>query len=124
MKQREIKFLSDVKSFDQKLMKEIQAYMFPAFKGMRFGSPSCDSDDYGSVYISGNIFDKDDVSYHYTIDFYPSYDMVRIDITRRHHGSNLTRLTNDDFWEIEGANLTAKEIAEQKRLLDAKLPKK
>ena len=82
MKQREIKFLSEVKSFDQKLMKEIQAFLLPAFKGMQFGSPSVDSDDDG-VYISGTIFDKDDVSYKYNIDFYPSDDMVRIDIDRQ-----------------------------------------
>ena len=124
MKQREIKFLSEVKSFDQKLMKEIQAFLLPAFKGMQFGSPSVDSDDDGSVYISGTIFDKDDVSYTYNIDFYPSDDMVRIDIDRHHHGRNLTRLANNEFWEIEGSNLTAKEIAEKKRLLDAKLPNK
>ena len=123
MKQREIKFLSEVKSFDQKLMKEIQAFLRPAFKGMQFGSPSCDSDDDG-VYISGMIFDKDDVSYKYNIDFYPSDDMVRIDIDRRHHGSNMTRLANNEFWVIEGSNLTAKAIAEKKSLLDAKLPKK
>jgi hypothetical protein len=124
MKQREIKFLSDVKSFDQKLMKEIQAFLLPAFKGMRFGSPSCDSDDDGFVYISGTVFDKDDVSYTYSIALYPSDDKVRIDIDRHHHGSNLTRLTNNEFWTIEGVDLTAKEIAEKKRLLDAKLPNK
>lgn len=124
MKPRETKFLSEVKSFDQKLMKEIQAFLLPAFKGMTFGSPSCDSDDDGSVYINGMIYDKDDVSYKYNIDFYPSDDMVRIDIDRLHHGSNLTRLSNNLFWSIEGSNLTAKAIAEKKRLLDAKLPKK
>ena len=124
MKQREIKFLSDVKSFDQKLMKEIQAFLLPAFRGMQFGSPSCDSDDDGSVYISGTIFDKDDVSYTYSIALYPSDDRVRIGIDRHHHGSNLTRLTNNEFWTIEGSNITAKAIAEMKRLLDAKLPNK
>ena len=124
MKKREIKFLSEVKSFDQKLMKEIQAFLLPAFQGMQFGSPSCDSDDEGFVYINGMIFDKDDVSYKYNINFYQSEDMVRIDIDRLHHGSNLTRLTNDEFWEINGVNLTAKEIAEKKKLLDAKLPNK
>lgn len=124
MKQREIKFLSEVKSFDQKLMKEIQSFLLPAFKGMRFGSPSCDSDDDGSVYINGMIYDKDNVSYKYNIDFYPSDDMVRIDIDRLHNGSNLTRLSNNLFWTIEGSNLTAKAIKEKKRLLDAKLPNK
>lgn len=123
MKTRETKFLSEVKSFDQKLMKEIQAFLLPAFKGMTFGSPSCDSDDDG-VYISGHIFENDDVSYNYTIDLYSKDDMVRINITRHHHGTNLTRLTNNEFWVIEGSNLTAKAIAEQKRLLDAKLPNK
>ena len=123
MKKRELNFLSEVKSFDQKLMKEIQAFLLPAFKGMRFGSPSCDSDDDG-VYINGMIFDKDDVSYKYSIDFYPSDDMVRIDIDRLHHGSNMTRLTNNEFWTIEGSNITAKSIAEMKRIRDAKLPNK
>ena len=124
MKQRELKFLSEVKSFDQKLMKEIQSFLLPAFKGMSFGSPSCDSDDDGSVYISGTIFDKEDVSYKYSIDFYPAEGMVRIDIDRLHHGSNMTRLTNNEFWTIEGSNITAKSIAEMKRIRDAKLPKK
>ncbi len=124
MKKRELKFLTEVKSFDQKLMKEIQAFLLPAFKGMSFGSPSCDSDDDGSVYISGHVFENDDVSYNYTIDFYPKDDMVRINITRHHHGTNLTRLANNEFWIIEGSNITAKAIAEMKRLLDAKLPKK
>jgi len=124
MRPRERKFLSEVKSFDQKLMKEIQAFLLPAFKGMQFGSPSCDSDDDGSVYINGMIYDKDNVSYKYNIDFYPSDDMVRIDIDRLHNGSNLTRLSNNLFWSIEGSNLTAKAIAEKKRLLDAKIPNK
>lgn len=124
MRPREIKFLSEVKSFDQKLMKEIQAFLLPAFEGMRFGSPSVDSDEDGSVYINGMIYDKDNVSYKYNIDFYPSDDMVRIDIDRLHNGSNLTRLSNNLFWSIEGSNLTAKAIAEKKRLLDAKLPNK
>lgn len=123
MKKRELNFLSEVKSFDQKLMKEIQAFLLPAFKGMRFGSPSCDSDDDG-VYISGHILENDDVSYSYTIDFYPSDNMVRVNITRHHHGNNLTRLVNNEFWIIEGSNLTAKAIAEQKRLLDEVLPNK
>lgn len=123
MEKRELNFLSEVKSFDQKLMKEIQAFLLPAFKGMTFGSPSCDSDDDG-VYISGLIFDKDDVSYKYNIIFYPSDDMVRINIDRYHHGSNLCRLINNEFWLIEGSNLTAKQIAEQKRILDAVLPNK
>jgi len=123
MKQREIKFLSEVKGFDQKLMKEIQAYMLPAFKGMRFGSPSCDSNDDGEVFIHGLIFENDDVTYDYEIDFYPTDDKVRIEIVRRHNG-NLTRIGSTDFWVIEGADLTAKAIAEKKRLLDAKLPNK
>ena len=124
MKKRDLKFLSEVKSFDQKLMKEIQAYLLPAFKGMRFGSPSCDSDDDGSVYISGTIFETDSVWYYYNINFYPKDDMVRVDITRSHDGRNVTRLVNNEFWLIEGSNITAKSIAEMKRLLDAKLPNK
>ncbi len=123
MKQREIKFLSEVKSFDQKLMKEIQAFLLPAFKGMQFGSPSCDSDDDGEVFIHGLVFENDDVTYDYAINFYPMADNVRIEIVRRHNGC-LTRLTNNEFWTIEGVDLTAKAIAEKKRLLDAKIPNK
>ena len=125
MKKRDLKFLSEVKSFDQTLMKEIQSFLLPAFKGMRFGSPSCDSDDDG-VYISGSIFETDSVWYNYNINFYPKDDLVRVNITRNHDGRNVTRLTmkSDKFWIIEGSNLTAKDIAEQKRLLDAELPDK
>jgi len=123
MKQREIKFLSAVKCFDQTLMKEIQSYLLPAFKGMKFGSPSCDSNDDGEVFIHGLIFENDDVTYDYEIDFYPKEDKVRIEIVRRHNG-NLTRIGSTDFWAIEGSNITAKSIAEMKRLLDAKLPNK
>ena len=123
MKPREIKFLSEVKSFDQKLMKEIQAFLLPAFKGMQFGSPSVDSDDDGEVFIHGLVFENADVTYDYAINFYTTDDNVRIEIVRRHNGS-LTRLTNNEFWTIEGVDLTAKEIAEKKRILDAKLPNK
>ena len=121
MKQREIKFLSEVKSFDQKLMKEIQAFLLPAFKGMQFGSPSCDSNDDGEVFIHGLVFENDDVTYDYAINFYPTAGNVRIEIVRRNNGC-LTRIGATDFWTIEGSNLTAKAIAEKKRLLDAKLP--
>jgi hypothetical protein len=104
-------------------MKEIQSYLLPAFKGMKFGSPSCDSNDDGEVFIHGLIFENDDVTYDYEIDFYPKEDKVRIEIVRRHNG-NLTRIGSTDFWAIEGSNITAKSIAEMKRLLDAKLPNK
>lgn len=123
MKRREFKFLSEVKSFDMKLMKEIQAFLLPAFKGMRFGSPSCDSNDDGEVFIHGLVYENDDVTYDYSINFCPTADNVRIEIVRHHNGC-LTRIGSTDFWEIKGVDLTAKAIAEKKRLLDAKLPNK
>lgn len=117
-------FLQETKEYNDKIMAEIQSYLFPAFEGLTFGTPDCDLFDSNEVILSGKIFQEGNVHYDYKILFYPDDDEVRVDIARYQNGA-LTRIgfssSSSDFWTIEGKNLSSKDIADKKRLLDAKL---
>lgn len=113
-------FLQETKEYNDKIMAEIQSYLFPAFEGLTFGTPDCDLFDSNEVILSGKIFQDGNVHYDYKILFYPDDDEVRFDIARYQNGA-LTRIGSVDFWAIEGINLSDKDIADKKRSLDAKL---
>lgn len=115
-------FLQETNEYNVKLMEEIQSYLLPAFEGMTFDVPDCDLFDSNEVILSGKIFQDESVHYDYKILFYPDDDEVRVDIARYRNG-NLTRIGSIDFWAIEGKNLTSQDIADRKRILDAKLNK-
>lgn len=121
MNTKDKNFLQETREYNVKLMDEIQSYLLPAFEGMTFGTPDCDCLD-TDIVLSGKIFQDENVHYDYKILFYPDDDEVRVDIARYQNGA-LTRIgfSSIDFWAIEGKNLTSKDIADKKRLLDAKL---
>jgi hypothetical protein len=112
-------FQSYLKEYNAKLIDKIQSYLLPAFKGMTFGTPVCDCFD-PDIFLSGKIFQDENIHYEYKILFYSDADEVRFDISRYQNGA-ITRIGEIDFWAIEGKNLTSKDIADKKRLLDAKL---
>lgn len=115
MNKKDSQFLNDIKDFDQKLLKYVQSYLLPAFKGMKFSSPKCDYDidDEGTASVNGIIFDNaNDSTFHYTIALYPEDDKVRVNITKFHQG-NLCRISDIDHWHINGDNLTSKAIKEK-----------
>ena len=119
MSKKDSQFLEDIKDFDQKLLKYVQSYMLPAFKGMKFSSPKCDYDidDEGSASVNGIIFDKpNDSTFHYTILLDPDRDAVRVSITKFHQG-NLCRISDIDHWHINGANLSSKDIKDKFKTL-------
>lgn len=118
MTQKDKEFIQAFREFNMKLMDHIQSFLLPAFQGLTFGTPSCDGEEDGETYIRGKIFENGDVCYDYCIWFYPDDNQSRVDITRRKHG-NLTRIEGNDFWAIEGKNLTAEDIAAKKRKLDS-----
>lgn len=120
MNTKDKNFLQETREYNVKVMDEIQSYLLPAFKGMTFGTPDCDLFDSNEVILSGKIFQKGNVHYDYKIIFYSDEDEVRVDIARYKNGA-LTRVGSVDFWVIEGKNLTSKDIADKKLLLDAKL---
>ena len=122
MTQKDKDFIQAFREFQLKLMDQIQSFLLPAFQGLTFGTPSCDGDEDGEIYIRGKIFEKGDVCYEYTIWFYPDENQSRVDITRTKNG-NLTRLgdISIDFWAISGTNLTAEDIAAKKRKLDSQI---
>lgn len=120
MTQKDKDFIQAFREFQLKLMDQIQSFLLPAFQGLTFGKPSCDGEEDGETYIRGKIFENGDVCYDYAIWFYPDKNESRVDITRRKHG-NLTRIGRTDFWAISGTNLTAEDIAAQKRTLDSKI---
>ena len=116
MKQKDKKFLQSIKDFDQQLLKYVQSYLLPAFKGMKFSSPKCDYDidDEGTASINGIIYDtaNDNNTFHYTIGIYPHDDKVRVNITKFHQG-NLCRISDIDHWHINDENLTSKDIKDK-----------
>ena len=120
MTQKDKDFIQSFREFQLKLMDQIQSFLLPAFKGLTFGTPSCDGDEDGETYIRGKIFEKGGVCYDYTILFYPDENQSRVDITRTKNG-NLTRIGEIDFWAITGTNLTAEDITAKKRKLDSRI---
>ena len=119
MSKKDSQFLEDIKDFDQKLLKYVQSYLLPAFKGMKFGSPKCDYDidDEGTASVNGIIYDNaNDSTFHYTIALYPADDKVRVNITKFHQGK-LCRISDIDHWHINGANLSSKDIKDKFKTL-------
>lgn len=115
MTKKDSQFLNDIKDFDQKLLKYVQSYMLPAFKGMKFGSPKCDYDidDEGTASVNGIIYDNpNDNTFHYTIALYPKENKVRVNITKFHQG-NLCRISDIDHWHINEADISSKGIKDK-----------
>ena len=119
MNKKDSQFMDAVRNFDKKLMKYVQSYLLPAFKGMEFGSPKCDYDidDEGTSSVNGIIYDNpNENTFHYTIAVYPKDDKVRVSITKFHQG-NLCRINDIDHWKIDDANLSSKDIKDKFRTL-------
>jgi hypothetical protein len=115
MSKKDSQFLQDIRDFDQKLLKYVQSYMLPAFKGMKFSSPKCDYDidDEGTASVNGIIYDNaNDSTFHYTIALYPADDKVRVSITKFHQG-NLCHIADTDFWKINEDNISSKGIKDK-----------
>lgn len=115
MTKKDSQFMDAVRTFDKKLLKYVQSYLLPAFKGMKFGSPKCDYaiDDEGTSSVNGIIYDDpNENTFHYTIAVYPKDDKVRVSITKFHQG-NLCRINDIDHWNINEANITSKAIKDK-----------
>lgn len=115
MSKKDSQFLEDIKEFDQKLLKYVQSYLLPAFKGMKFSSPKCDYDidGEGTASVNGIIYDNaNDSTFHYTIALYPADDKVRVSITKFHQG-NLCHIADTDFWKINEDNISSKDIKDK-----------
>lgn len=115
MSKKDSQFLEDIRTFDQKLLKYVQSYMLPAFKGMKFSSPKCDYDidGEGTASVNGVITDVAvDNTFHYTIILDTDHDTVRVSITKFHQG-NLCRIADTDFWKINEDNISSKGIKDK-----------
>jgi len=116
MNKKDSQFMDAVRSFDKKLLKYVQSYLLPAFKGMKFGSPKCDYniDDEGTMSVNGIIFDPADnnTNFHYTIAVYQKDYKVRVSITKFTHG-HLCSVSDFDHWNINEANISSKDIKDK-----------